>query len=93
MDTDGPVTEATRRQRRATPKINVLAPLSLVLALVASPLAVVFGYIAIGQIRRADQRGASMAWAAIALGWLWLVATVVILGSLAVIWSENPFWP
>ena len=81
------------RRRRARKSVNLLAPLSLVLALAVSPLAMVFGYIAIGQIRRADQRGASMAWVAIALGWLWLVGYVVVFGALATIYLENPFWP
>lgn len=93
MDAVSETTELPVRTRRARKSLNLLAPLSLVLALVASPLAVIFGYLAIGQIRRADQRGATMAWVAIGLGWLWLAAFIVVLGALGIIWAENPFWP
>ncbi len=82
---------AGRQRRRKT--WNVLAVLALVSALVASPLAVVFGYIAVGQIHRSDQRGLRMAWAAVALGWLWAVVFVVLAVALVTIWRENPFWP
>jgi len=81
------------RRRRGKKRLNVLAPLALLLALSASPLAVVFGYVSIGQIRRADQRGAPLAWVAIGLGWLWVALFAVVLGALAIIWFENPLWP
>jgi hypothetical protein len=67
---------------------NVLAIISLLLALTASPLTVLFGYIAVGQARRANQRGEGMAWFSIGLGWLWLVAWIVLGISAAVIWFE-----
>lgn len=67
---------------------NVLAVLSLVLAVVASPLAALFGYLAVGQVRRANQRGETIAWVAIGLGWLWLVAWAVLGISVATIWLE-----
>ncbi len=89
VDTDGSLT----RPRRARKKVNLLAPLALILGIALSPLALIFGHIAIGQIRRADQRGAAMAWLAIGLGWLWLVGLVVIIGAVVSIWAENPFWP
>lgn len=79
--------------RGTNPGWNVLAVVSLVLALTASPLAVLFGYLAIGQIGRAGQRGEGLAWIAVALGWLWLVAFVVVVSALVIIWRENPFWP
>jgi hypothetical protein len=67
---------------------NILAVISMILALTASPLTVVFGYLAVGQIRRAGQRGEAVAWVAVALGWLWLVAWIVLGISLAVIWGD-----
>jgi uncharacterized membrane protein YcjF (UPF0283 family) len=74
---------------QATPRrLNVLAVMSLILALTASPLSVVFGYLAVGQIRRANQRGESMAWVAVGLGWLWLIAWIVAGVSVAVIWID-----
>jgi hypothetical protein len=61
---------------------TVLAAVSLVLALLASPVAVIFGYIALGQARRANQRGETLALWGIGLGWVVLAAWVVGLGSL-----------
>jgi hypothetical protein len=73
----------------ATPRgLNILAVVAVVLALTASPLTVVFGYLAVGHARRANQRGEGMAWFAVALGWLWLIAWVVLGISGAVIWFE-----
>jgi uncharacterized membrane protein len=93
MEPDTQALPVARRPRGARKRVNVLAPLALLLALVASPLAVVFGYLAIGQIRRADQRGAPLAWIAIGLGWLWVAVFTVVLGALAMIWFDNPLLP
>ena len=71
-----------------TSGINILSIVSLILGLTLSPLTVVFGYIAVGQIRRADQRGEAMAWFSIALGWLWLVGYVVAGAALAINWFQ-----
>jgi uncharacterized membrane protein len=90
--TDAATTETSRPQRRKK-SLNILSVVSLVAALVASPLAVVFGYVAVAQIRRSDQRGASMAWTAVGLGWLWVALYIVVGVSLFTIWRENPFWP
>lgn len=67
---------------------NVLAIISLVLALTASPLTVIFGYLAVGQIRRANQKGEALAWTAVGLGWLWLVAWVAAVVIAALVWFE-----
>ncbi len=67
---------------------NVLSIVSLVLALAVSPLAVVFGYLAVGQIRRSAQRGEAIAWVAVALGWAWTVAYVVAGAVLALTWLQ-----
>ncbi len=84
----------TRRNRTQRGKSwNVLAVLAFVAALVASPLAVLFGYLAVGQIRRSDQRGETLAWIAVGLGWLWLAILLVITIALGIIWSETPLWP
>jgi uncharacterized membrane protein len=68
--------------------LNVMAVVSLILALVASPFTIIFGYIAVGQSRRARQRGEGIAWVAIGLGWFWLVAWVVLGITLGTIWFE-----
>lgn len=68
--------------------LNVLAVISLLLGLTASPLTVIFGYLAVGQVRRAHQRGEALAWTAVGLGWFWLVAWVVAGVIAALIWFE-----
>ena len=67
---------------------NILSIVSLILALVASPLAVVFGYLAVGQVRRSAQRGEPLAWVAVGLGWVWAVAYVVAGAVLALTWFQ-----
>jgi uncharacterized membrane protein len=67
---------------------NVLSIVSLVLALAVSPLAVLFGYLAVGQIRRSVQRGEAIAWVAVALGWVWTVLYVVVGVVLALTWLQ-----
>lgn len=87
------VAEASRRDRNKRGKTwNVLAILAFVAALVASPLAALFGYLAVGQIRRSDQRGVTLAWIAVGLGWLWLAVLAVVSISFALIWSDTPLW-
>jgi hypothetical protein len=62
--------------------VNVLSVVAIILALALSPLAVVFGYIALGQTRRARQRGETLALWAIGLGWLVFAAWTVLVSSL-----------
>ena len=62
--------------------VNVLSIVAFVLALALSPLAVIFGYIALGQTRRARQRGETLALWAIGLGWIVFAAWVVLIASL-----------
>lgn len=75
--TEQAVTAPTRR------RTNALAVAAFILGLMLSPLALVFGHIAAGQIHRANgaERGAGLAWTAVALGYLWL-AGAIILGAL-----------
>jgi len=68
--------------------LNVLSVISLILALALSPLTVVFGYLAVGQIRRSHQRGEALAWVSIGLGWVWVVGYVVLGTVLAVTWFQ-----
>jgi len=86
-------TEDVSRPHRRNKSLNILSVVSLVAALVASPLAVIFGYVALAQIRTSDQRGSSLAWTAVGLGWLWLSLYIVAGVSLFIIWQDNPFWP
>ena len=81
-------TEALTVEPTPPGRLNVLAVVALLLALTASPLATLFGYIAVGQIRRAGQRGEGLAWTAVGLGWLWTVGYVVAGTVAAFIWFE-----
>ena len=60
------------------PKINVLAVIALVLACLLSPLAALFGHIALGQLRNSGERGLLPAWIATVLGWVWIAALLVL---------------
>jgi hypothetical protein len=78
--------EKTSRKHRG---LNVLAVVSLVLAIALSPLALLFGYIALGQSRRAGQRGEQLALWAIGLGWLVFAGWLILAGSLVWIGVER----
>jgi len=68
--------------------LNILSVISLILALSLSPFAMVFGYAAVGQSRRAHQRGESLAWVGVGLGWLWTVGWIVLGISLGMTWLQ-----
>jgi hypothetical protein len=67
---------------------NVLAIFSLVLGFALSPLAALFGYIALGQIRRSGQAGENLALTAIVLGWVWLIILSVAGIVLGTLWIQ-----
>jgi hypothetical protein len=67
---------------------NIVAIASLVLGLALSPLALVFGYLALGQIKRSNQAGESAALAAIVLGWTWTIVFGVAGIVLGIIWFQ-----
>lgn len=61
-------------------RLNALAVAALVLAVLMSPLAALFGHLAAGQIARSHgrERGAVIAWIAVGLGYLWLVVAIIV---------------
>jgi hypothetical protein len=67
---------------------NILAIFALVLGFALSPLAALFGYIALGQIRRSGQQGENVALTAIVLGWIWVVVLTVLGIVLGTIWLQ-----
>lgn len=77
----------------STRGVNVLSIVAFVLAATLSPLAVFFGYIALGQTRRASQRGETLALWAIGIGWVVLAAWVVAVSALVWIGSERGVTP
>jgi uncharacterized membrane protein len=72
------ITSLTPNPVTAEPKINVLAIIALILGCLLSPLAALFGHIALTQISRSGERGTAIAWVAIVLGYLSLAALLVI---------------
>jgi hypothetical protein len=59
--------------------VNRLAILALVLAGIGGPLALVFGHLASGQIRRSGERGLILARVATILGYVWLAVLIGVL--------------
>jgi hypothetical protein len=72
------ITSLTATPAQPAPKINVLAIIALVFGCLLSPLAALFGHIALSQIGRRGERGTAIAWVAIVLGYLSLAAYLVI---------------
>ena len=73
-------------QRRPRARTNPLAVAALILAVLLSPFAALFGHIALGQIARSQgrERGVIPAWIGLGLGYLWLIALVIVIGAVLV---------
>lgn len=67
---------------------NVLAIVAFVLGLALSPLAALFGYLALGSLRRLGQHGENLAVAAIVLGWIWTLVFGVVGITVGIIWFQ-----
>jgi uncharacterized OB-fold protein len=68
-----PESEAVGQRR-----LNVLAVLALILGCLLSPLAALFGHVAVAQIKSSGERGLVAAWIAVVLGYVWFVALAVL---------------
>lgn len=68
------------------PRLNPLAVAALILGILLSPLAALFGHLAVGQITRSAgaERGIVIAWVAVGLGYLWLALIVIAAVGIAV---------
>ena len=77
-DEPGATPTAIRPVANAMPRVNVLAVLALILGCLVSPLAALFGHLALNQISRTGERGTAIAWVAIVLGYLSLAALLVL---------------
>jgi uncharacterized membrane protein len=75
---DEPEPEPVAAVATTAPKVNILAVLALILGCLVSPLAALFGHLALNQIGRTGERGTAIAWVAIVLGYLSLAALLVI---------------
>lgn len=71
----------------ARPRLNALAVAALILGILLSPLAALFGHLAVGQITRSAgaERGIALAWVAVGLGYLWLAALLIGAVGVAVV--------
>lgn len=75
----GVVPSALSTDPEAQPRrVNVLAVLALILGCLLSPLAALFGHVAVSQIKVTGERGLVAAWIAVVLGYVWLVALAVL---------------
>lgn len=63
----------------AGPRTNTLAILALIFGLLGSLLGVIFGHIALNQIRRTGEAGEGLAKAGLVFGYLWLVGLAIYL--------------
>lgn len=79
---------AASQERPPRSGVNILALISLALGVTASPFTVIFGYLAVRQARRAHQRGETLAWISVGLGWLWVVAYTVLGSIVFVAWQQ-----
>lgn len=66
-------------------RVNVLAVLALILGCLASPLAALFGHLALSQISHSGERGTAIAWVAVVLGYLSLAALLVFVIAVIVV--------
>ena len=78
LDDAEAITSLTATPVATEPKVNILAIIALILGCLISPLAALFGHIALTQISRSGERGTAIAWVAIVLGYLSLAALLVI---------------
>lgn len=64
------------RQPTEVRTLNLLAVIAIVLGVIGGPVAAVFGFVAIRQIKQSGERGLLLARIAIVLGIVWLVVWI-----------------
>ena len=74
--------DAARPAPLAAKRTSPLAILALILAAIGGPPALIFGHLALRQIKETGERGKAMAIIATALGYVWLVVWAILLYSL-----------
>lgn len=78
-----------RAPEPATPtKTNTLAVLALVFGILGSLLGIIFGHIALGQIRRTGESGQGLAVVGLVFGYLWIAALVIVFIALGAVASS-----
>ncbi len=76
VDPDESTETAATRDRVGS--VNVLAIIALALGVLVSPLAALFGHLALNQLKTSGEKGVVPAWIAIVLGYVWLGAAIVL---------------
>lgn len=79
-----PIPAAIRPVRTETKTLNLLAVVALALGVIGGPVAIIFGFFAVRQIRQTGERGMLLAKIAIVLGVLWLVIWIVVIAWVVV---------
>ncbi|MGV8913541.1 MAG: DUF4190 domain-containing protein [Rhodoglobus sp.] len=74
--------DASRPAPLVTPRTNPVAILALVLAAIGGAPALIFGHVALRQIKETGERGLLMARIATVIGYVWLVVWAIVLYSL-----------
>lgn len=59
--------------------LSTLALVALALGVIGGPVAIIFGHLAIRQIRQTGERGIGLARIATVLGYVWLVAWIAVI--------------
>lgn len=72
------VPSAIRPDEIEPPRFNLLAILALMLACIGGAPALIFGHVAIGQIKESGERGLLIAQIATVLGYVWLIVWAVV---------------
>lgn len=78
-ETEAEVIPAAIRPDVEPRRFNILAILALLLACIGGAPALIFGHVAIGQIKESGERGLRIAQVATVLGYVWLVVWVVLI--------------
>lgn len=70
--------DAPERRPDRTGSVNRLAVIALALGILLSPLAALFGHLALNQLKTSGEKGVVPAWIAVVLGYVWLGAAIVL---------------
>lgn len=66
------------------PGLNVFAVLSIIFVWFAGILGLIFGYVALSQIKKTGERGRGLALASVILGWIAVAVALIIIITLMV---------
>ena len=73
-----PVTLVPAQAQVAAERTNTLAILALVFGILGGYLAIIFGHLALSQIKRSGEQGRGLAITGLILGYFWVAVTLVI---------------